>query len=576
MDDLSPSSSDFLPNIPSPGSRSGGQRVYTTVGSVYNGNVTPLQPPTRRGRMNRQGFMHNSPTPDGSLGFSPAVLSSLRELSGSPESIGRRAHHYSPLQQNYDRAATPALDKSQPQIPGLVMSVPGMRSGNMPTPASVTLGGLKQAQIGFVGSNGADMEMVSSEDALAARFNVKGLTNLASYPNPMQQTARKALAKARTANVGINRVDALPSISHASSDLTRERQVLGLLGNNTLANGPGAPLPLTAGPPGLRQYKPSTFEGAIKALGESFSPKTILGDKSCGPDISPERAGEYSIGDAGSSAGPVEALLTSPPQARAVPPSTPMNRGRNTREEMFEFVVDRRAPLPNAAHHAVKVGAQSTTGKVAQGGYVKPLETLTGDFRPRMLDTEGPEVIQKYYPHGFPLDYRGQSLWVLTDWMKAYPLTEGFAWSSALKSIAERRDELDRRFYSGTSLLAEKMQRAAEGSSYFGATCPMPAWDVGQPCRLGRNGKVVYERLTTEQAKTMDRASHSEPLLNMAFTTLLGYAATHDSMQEKEKWCSGFKEPDTGLVDRSNNGNRTVFRSSNDGARYLGRRPGRF
>ncbi|KAI1322634.1 hypothetical protein F5Y16DRAFT_415821 [Xylariaceae sp. FL0255] len=69
-------------------------RQYTTVGSVYNPNQQPLQPPVRRGR-NLRGPTY-PPRPD--------VAASLETLQ------------YTPLQQNSDRAVSPSSSNFNPSL----------------------------------------------------------------------------------------------------------------------------------------------------------------------------------------------------------------------------------------------------------------------------------------------------------------------------------------------------------------------------------------------------------------------------------------------------------------------------
>lgn len=141
-------------------------------------------------------------------------------------------------------------------------------------------------------------------------MNVKSLHNLASYPNPNQKKAQKALLRGAQPNIqrlgwasrgqqtplpaSIRPIGSPPKTeassqatqgpdslrfwddrSHSNANVSAmptASQAVGSSafeqgpGPSTLADGPGAPRPLTAGPPGQRQYRPSTFDSTFKAL----------------------------------------------------------------------------------------------------------------------------------------------------------------------------------------------------------------------------------------------------------------------------------------------------------------------
>lgn len=137
------------------------------------------------------------------------------------------------------------------------------------------------------------------EEEDLAQFNnysVKTLTNLASYPNPNQKMAQKCLDRARKtyklapgASRPASRNSPRPGFDGAGapasapfggggggreqsayySRVPRNAHMTSSTRSSVLSNGPGAPQPLTAGPPGQRQYKASTFEGPLRALQES-------------------------------------------------------------------------------------------------------------------------------------------------------------------------------------------------------------------------------------------------------------------------------------------------------------------
>ncbi|RFU81879.1 hypothetical protein TARUN_317 [Trichoderma arundinaceum] len=315
------------------------QPTYTTAGTIYNpGSSQRLQPPTRRGRM----LKYNPDTAGFSLEKTHRVT-----LPGVPfnSSLGaviaqitQTSNQYSPLQQNYDRAVSPINNPDHE--PGMSFQAPQTRHGygsgplsspaanNEAPPASIFDGMKGKAAAIDVSSSDDEDDTVNSA---LMNMTVKSLQNLASYPNPSQKSAQKALLRGARAKAGSNlggpsrlstpstyrnnspvggrapSSDEMSSrLRHALSDPTafrifgREarssaRLVTSEAGPSasyqytaesrfstpsinsdntdpnsstpmTFATSTGAPKPLTAGPPGQRQYRPSTFESTFKAL----------------------------------------------------------------------------------------------------------------------------------------------------------------------------------------------------------------------------------------------------------------------------------------------------------------------
>jgi hypothetical protein len=177
--------------------RSTPPRQYTTVGSVYNPQPQPLQPPVRRGRAAKPLYSYNSES-----------------------TTSQPPPRYTPLQQNSDRAISPA------RVPPWVLSrltsshayeLPtydcreeapaGSRPPQLLTESSI----MRDGNIGIIRQQVAerDNETVVDETVdcdeevderitgAISRMNINSLVNLASYPNPMQRAAQKKLASHR-------------------------------------------------------------------------------------------------------------------------------------------------------------------------------------------------------------------------------------------------------------------------------------------------------------------------------------------------------------------------------------------
>lgn len=306
------------------------QTTYTTAGTVYNpGSSQRLQPPARRGRLlkatsefDNLKFTNPSLPRHQSDAMQRLYMS---ENLAQTQPIPDRQISYEPLQQNYDRAVSPM--NAQDQTPGM--------SWSMGVQSSTPLFEVKGKGIA------ADANSSNDEDGVVTsalmNMTVKSLQNLASYPNPNQKSAQKALLRGtkprgnnamsvpprldtpsmyrnaspvggggggvplgeylpqrarsrvhtfsdpaasrfptfrKSARVAISETAAnadynnpiapssrfsTPSIHSDNSDPHNSTSM-------SLASTAGAPKPLTAGPPGLRQYRPSTFESTFKAL----------------------------------------------------------------------------------------------------------------------------------------------------------------------------------------------------------------------------------------------------------------------------------------------------------------------
>ncbi|KAH8884319.1 hypothetical protein GQ53DRAFT_829979 [Thozetella sp. PMI_491] len=531
LENLSTSPPDHLPTLPSTGSNPDKQPTYTTVGSVYNPDATPLQPPTRRGRSSRYQAYY-SPPGELAAGFPTGILASFRDVSLGSPGAASTAHQYSPLQQNYDRAITPVQDTASFIMPEPDLPTPGMRSGNIPAPAWP--GSSKQ---GIVMSILDDTESSGPEDSLTSRFNVKGLTNLASYPNPMQETARKALAKARNVNIGLVRPDTPTTTLRALSTNLKEQQLSGLpSASNSLATGPGAPQPLTAGPPGQRQYKPSTFEGAIKALGESTeTSKALVISEPHNTEHIPSTMRPCWSEEGSSSIGFVEAM----PKGKQVESSTAAPelqdperpRGSATR------------CLPDGPHSTADVNVGRRLHQVAQDSTLGELSIkstvagMSAEHHQHIRDTEDADTIHKYYPRGFPKNYNGNYERIPSDWMKHYPLHPQSS-RLIMKTQRDRFSKRDLQFYGGTNRLAngEFLSNAVmsrEGNWIFDPERGyISTRAFARPPAVGQDVPVSYPYLSIEEANHFDCAFHARPLINMLFLTMQSYSGHGEDEDE--------------------------------------------
>lgn len=504
-----PMSTSSTTTIP-PKGKATQQTVYTTAGTVYNPTATPLQPPSRRGRAPRWA----PPSQAEVALFNKSVLASFPyKPYRSPPTTASSLKHYTPLQQNSDRAIEPLMG---PSVSGRTLSESSSTLSLNSAPS--------QGNGNSLNGNGRlvdDMRLTDDEkdEEELTRMSVlpvRTITNLASYPNPSQKLAQKALDRARetikaaaeisrslTPNVsqhGTQRREG-PGARSTSANLDRDCPAnsgwiskhdhsSSATRSSVLSSGPGAPQPLTAGPPGQRQYKPSTLEATFRAL-KSGTQK---------PSSSPTDEGHL---DNNSS-------LNMEKSAKVTVPSRPQS--------------PYQAPLPTKDYfETCKPTVKPTTNVVLRSDSAHP--------RRRTYDTLSAEAVRGYFPDGFPPDLGPPTVPVLSNSTgrpegRFPPTPEELRLRDARAKIA---------FYSATQDLAKTLDvRIAEAQGKLrdlelGVNSArertaarnaeidiiLNSSELGQP-RHDFDIEFANE-LPTHEAAT--------PLVNMAFSTLLNYWA---------------------------------------------------
>lgn len=501
------------------------QPTYTTVGSIYNPKTaTPLQPPTRRPRTRRYPQTLRSSTGELILPFPEALLSTLSlgdKAPVSPPSTTATLQQYSPLQQNYDRAVGPISEQENP-ITAAGMSMLNARSGNLPSPTR--LGGV---------------DNVAFEDTLASsHITVKGLTNLASYPNPMQKAAQKTLARARTGNPSLGRPDTPSSLPSVTPDPDKDHLANHAFGATATAAGP--PRPLTAGPPGQRQFKPSTFEATSRVLRQEDQPPQVL------------------------------------PASRGLPFASPTDilydsDSGLTIELNFSNLTDNVAQLARFSPEVKDYGPISPTSSS-----LSEFPPLTGSV-PVNMAAEGPGRIKRkvydtlplgrikeYFPDGLPSNYNGQYTPIAENWHEEYPLKE-FRFPRGPPSGLTSK--INRQFYAGADGLTRDIERITgdrdchcTGNNVGVIGEERSRLRRGQSERMSAGGKDQPSTLTIEEANNISASDHAKPLIDMAFATLLRYKG--ESMlgnSAQAPWPSGFTPADDSWVDSSDEGTDSFF-----------------
>jgi hypothetical protein len=479
--------------------------TYTTVGSVYNPTTSiPLKPPTRRCRTQRYTETYSAlPGDDFNSFLQTLVLKNQNPLS--TPTTAKSIQQYSPLQQNYDRAVSPELDIESPVSYSFDMDPPSMRSGNLPPPCLVPATPIidNHSNLAVSCPTVEDTDSVVSDDVLC-KFGVRGLTNLASYTNPNQDRAKKVLARGR--NAGINRADTPSSFSYTSSDYGKDR---GSNMMNILSSGPGAPPPLTAGPPGQRQYRLSALDSTMKAMAGTVPYAQQISQV-------PEEQGHH----AGSVYGTEDASFLD---------SVPASTGTST-------------PMRDAT--SMYGGGRQAGADILSASF--PVRHATMDATVQMVETQPIEAIRKYYPDGLPPSLSSESIPVSDDWMDQH--LAHHANSSITEKQSRFHEKVNRNFYSGINGLHKSMDQIMieHNQTNFQKKLGVIGGERMRSKTLNRG------MMSVEDANRMSKSHHAEALLNMAYASLLSY-------KDDSGWRSGFVKAEAHLVDEAASANNSLF-----------------
>lgn len=584
MDKLSSPASSSSPTTATPSTASKQPPTYTTAGTIYNPSSSqPLQPPTRRGRSAK--WMTGTSSAELSL-FPKSVL------AGMPIKTTAGRHplalqQYTPLQQNYDRAVSP-LDESDHYAFKMSLQTLRMRSGNTPTTSSYLFPDKDEEKAAageweaeYVSNDegpkdnkkdtekdckdeGNDAVVVDGNDVgdgddgddggvgdvdddddddldlnPLMSMTVKSLNNLASYPNPSQKKAQKALLRGARSNLGSLAASRLTSsetpcprflgspdtlkhegggggkpsglvrVGRPEQIVARGKQADGItsktnspilqalsLGrcispmpaaedpdgvptSTTLSTGPGAPRPLTAGPPGQRQYRPSTFESTFKAL-------TTKGQHQ--DQLASEEKGEGSA------------------SVKAASEQTGIKAGSSTMGESFFSSMSR-------AHLKGRVRGQPMSGIAAIVAGSEP------DLGSGPVESTGLDMGMRQLSWDPSLDLS----WAR--WQDMSPLLQERHVPGTDRLTEEalivRQERIDSCWYAGRGFMD---QSVAEIAAELGCRKLQHAHGAVGDGRPQKREQPQYRRMDVDEANRTPVSEHAKPLLNMAFATLVRQA----------------------------------------------------
>ncbi|KAL7621586.1 hypothetical protein AAE478_008911 [Parahypoxylon ruwenzoriense] len=503
---------------------------YTTVGSVWSPQSLPLQPPVRRGRATKSSF--------------------VQPYSDEPSST----HYYSPLQQNFDRAVSPhppnlteriailergaTLERDQTlqflsMSPQQVVSQPHPYPLPQPVDRPAFPGKQPEAEGLLVDEDHSQqIDENNDTDNPLIHMPTKSLTNLASYPNPMQKAAQRILERARQPHhtmanqapdfekeynlpvagpaTGLRNAHPDPSAMARLPQSDRIDEYSGpyrSLGprdpslaspyardtynhNDILSKGPGAPQPLTAGPPGQRQYRPSVFDPT----------------------------GDGSRKD-----------MQKP---RGLDENMPIDHPH----QPFQSLQPSQAPQHQRPMYPTSGQASSSYQSEGYPSIQAPVGMGKASFHSndKMFDSLPPEEAEEFYPHGLPSNYNYQPSAMGGDWWaQKLNLLE-----NAKQPEPHQRDALSRQrdpsfqaahkeklysdFYAGTRTFTKSLDALLRENTRhdFVRTVGNAPNKVTQ----GNNGNGLYRQLTIEEANDIAIHKHAEPLLGMLYQNMVKHS----------------------------------------------------
>ncbi|KAI0008634.1 hypothetical protein F4779DRAFT_586149 [Xylariaceae sp. FL0662B] len=463
------------------------QQQYTTVGSIWNPQSQPLQPPTRRGRTIKSflpQYKNESPVP---------------------------AQQYSPLQQNFDRAVSPTSTGPITETEKRILQYRSMPLPALPlVPSPITkapsIPDKHHAAIQQADSDDDDVDDDEEANTSLIQMSTKSLTNLASYPNPKQKSAQKILSRARQPPPSMHHLDNLKEQRVPASGLRIARSdpatMTGLLqadrtdeyGSNlnqsfrypsqspwdstardasgydvVLSKGPGAPQPLTAGPPGQRQYRSSAFDSTANTLQNSLQRPRQFDNDIFVPN--------------------------------------PYNPFGQSRRPMYHHPISRRSSQSFNSESLPSVHAALNRDK-------------TRDKASKVFDTITAEEALPFYPLGLPTDFNHASTILSENWEDEHPLLDRY-WTQRSPSVQMARyARVENDFYAGSDRINKTFTQAVQEKNRRNVARAVGAM-YQEPMR--NQGKVINRKLTIEEANAIPTSDHVVPLLSMVYQSLINH-----------------------------------------------------
>ena len=415
-----------------------------------------------------------------------------------------------------------------------------------PNPLRAAGARLSPANVGDEEANDREMDQLR-------RITVKSLQNLASYPNPSRDNARKVLHRGASPYRPANAADyeTMPQVRTGSADpkwqpppglkpqtylrarADRSRQAVLPYANSpgsiiqgshrsidvkpwksnersqgvSLASGVGVPAPLTAGPPGQRQFRPSTFESTLSALRPLHKALHESGGHAEGGNPTMLQTGvdqESSQVQFGfSHAAEDETASETEDLSESLRAALTLDADRDSTPDAFMEDVSPVKPERNTEYKSIRTIGDSD-----------PLE---------------------------PLDYSSRNALLTEDWRGSTALSEGGSLGHRHRvgdRLKERQERIDHYWYDGTNVMGKTL----EGAVQEAIQRQRRAVGTGLASLRPDVRKPENRPMSAEEATYTPTSLHAAPLLNMAFVSLLKFQQQQVNEREKKE-NQGLLEP---------------------------------
>ncbi|KAI8962629.1 hypothetical protein F5Y11DRAFT_365692 [Daldinia sp. FL1419] len=538
-----------------PDQSSSSQRQYTTVGSVWHPQSTPLQPPARRGRALRSSVANPMLEPYPEDPFN--TFGAAHPYSHS--------HYYSPLQQNFDRAVSPIQSTRllspdhfmHPDHPTHFDNIPssgspgpkritefggqysatppiGMPQQISPAIPRLPMPGNTVATPGIHGQvnnhydnegNNHEHEDVEEEEDINMTLNnmsTKTLTNLASYPNPMREAAQRVLTRARQ----------VPSAPHHQVSDSISHQ------NSGLNFPPGlGPRTIRSDPVGAESlFQSDKFD--------SRNPDQLLGHPHPGVTTAAARGRDSYPAVLPKGLGAPQPLTAGPPGQRHFQPSA-FNGAPNALQKGFEkprefdnFADDLTHHQPLSSfqpqRHAQSTPRQPTPSYKSEALSIRPVAPVMNkdtNSNIKMVDTLTYEEAKRFFPKGLPPDFNFDTKPVDDNWAEKCMKEEEekgkggrqkLLWQQTAEFQANHKSRLDHDFYNGNYMIYKNLRTAVHEKNNRDVVRTIGS-ESQEPRELPKprletefDGRFI----SVENANAIPTHEHAEPLLSVLYQSL--------------------------------------------------------
>jgi hypothetical protein len=364
-----------------------------------------------------------------------------------------------------------------------------------------------------------DDEFINMDPLASMTF--KSLQNLASYPNPSQKRARKALMCTKpVSHIAGGYIHASSSpkaadLGSVGSPRATTRQPAAAWTDGTQANnisesypaaggnsvaslydnkhsmpalpeGSGVPQPLTAGPPGQRQYRASTFEATLKAL-QARGQREAFGDE----------------WDNGSTSHLFPRVL------------------RDTEDEWDPSAGHSVTPCPRFDSKSPTIQSVATS-MLHDASYSKP--EFAQSLEPFRHFGNSGKIMTTHGEANSMLSYPCTP--ILSD---ARPEPSPPCYGTA--SIQSRKELTDTYWYAGSSFLSKSTAEAVIDARFRRLEHTVGVIGDRRPGKA----KSRHLPISVDQASKMSVSDHAQPLLNAAFQTLLEWREHYYNNQQSSR-----------------------------------------